>query len=258
MSIKQFLDQNSVNNVSLKLYCNEVNADSTNINNVSTDDIKCDNLDSTTIGAGTIVSNNITSNLLLSANSINASDIISNDVTCNTLLSASTKFNGDVLFLSGNLDMADNDIINKKKSNAEYFFLDNALVTDITVLGQYVPINTTAFTSGIINNFTNSAGRLTYNGVPTKIFRCATDMCVYLSAAGVDQGKIAIFKNGFIISSSEMCSWLYDITSGQQPISTTCLVSMSTNDFLEVRITNMTSIARDIVVQYFHLNVSET
>ena len=138
------------------------------------------------------------------------------------------------------------------KSYAEKSILNNTTPTT-SIAGVWTPI-TGAITNGLrSSDFTSS---LMYTGQTTKILNVQVTVTWKCdSSNGFDECGLAIFVNGVIVDSSEQRSKLR--INATFPINTTssCLVSMNSNDQVDVRIQNVND-SDDIIVSFMNMVIS--
>ena len=105
-----------------------------------------------------------------------------------------------------------------------------AAATTITTAGTFVKIN--SVTSIALNNeFTSTNNRMTYVGTVTKIFKVDFTLD-YILSAGASTVSLRIFKNG---TAATTCAPIQNTSAGiNNTTSSNCLVSMSTNDYVEI------------------------
>jgi hypothetical protein len=105
-----------------------------------------------------------------------------------------------------------------------------AAATTITTAGTFVKIN--SVTSIALNNeFTSTNNRMTYVGTVTKIFKVDFTLD-YILSGGASTVSLRIFKNG---TAATTCAPIQNTSAGiNNTTSSNCLVSMSTNDYVEI------------------------
>lgn len=105
--------------------------------------------------------------------------------------------------------------------------------------------------AGNTNGFTTTSHRLTYTGTPTKTGRINASVTYHATSGGA-YSAIAVYKNGSKLDGCE--AGAYYISSGlDQQLSCSCIDSMSTNDYYDLRITIGTATEARII--YANLNV---
>lgn len=125
--------------------------------------------------------------------------------------------------------------------------------TAIGVAGTFYKLsNTTA--SDLIHDFTHASNRLTYNGLDTLVFRVTANAAVgYGGGAGAKTLALRIAKNGTDIAASHMQLSLAAL-SDRDTIASQAMVSLATNDYVEVFGTNITD-TNGLVVDVLNVNV---
>ncbi len=101
--------------------------------------------------------------------------------------------------------------------------------TPVIVAGTFVQNIASGFSS-------DSTGRVTYTNADTKVFRASVDAAVEIVATGADDVKISLAKNGTVISTSKVTANV--ALNAETVMSLNWLVSLATNDYLEVFIEN--------------------
>ena len=95
-------------------------------------------------------------------------------------------------------------------------------------------------TAGAENSkFTHASNRLTYNGAFSNSFQVSVN-CSVRSGSVSQVISIGIAKNGTILSESEM-TVRTDVANQEYPSSTSCHLTMTTNDYVEVFVRNTSS-----------------
>jgi len=137
-------------------------------------------------------------------------------------------------------------------SYGEIFFQGNTIETAIPAPGVFVKIDA-VYNPGDLLNFTNGSGLLTYIGAETKHFSLNLSLTTTLNLA-TSNISVVLYKNGVAISKSEQTSFTGSTTPGLQNGSVNALVSLSTNDYIEIYIANVDS-SDNILVHDLNLNV---
>ena len=134
------------------------------------------------------------------------------------------------------------------------YFSDNAILTVIGVVSTFTSVLGTR-SSGLLQNFTAGAGGLTYTGVPTKINKITFSCTWSLDTGAPDQCELAIFLNGVIVSGTKQRGALDDGATFPRNCSTNTIISLDTNDVIDIRVANTTD-TTSILVSNFSLSVS--
>ena len=117
----------------------------------------------------------------------------------------------------------------------------NASATTITVQSTYYPINATFIAGSLVEvGITASGGKMTYTGTPARHFHVVSNLDAF-AATNNQILSFQWFKNGVAIAPPIKCK----ITSGGD-IATMSIhtdVMLSTNDYLELKVTNTSSTA---------------
>jgi hypothetical protein len=128
---------------------------------------------------------------------------------------------------------------NTTTSYGSYYMVGNATATTISTISTYVKIAGTT-TTGSLQNFTNSTtNKLVYTGTLTTTFIVVVKAAISNGGNANQTVRIAIYKNGSIIASSEI-EYILTSLNSQFATPTQCLVSLATNDYIEVYIENTT------------------
>jgi len=123
-------------------------------------------------------------------------------------------------------------------SNGSLYMEDNSTATSISAVGTPAKAAGTT-TAGTLDNFTHTNNRLTYTAVDTRRFSVFVDTT--LQAASADQNAgIIIFKNGTQVFAPNTTT-VGDIATKRGNNAASALVSLATNDYIEVFLVNDTS-----------------
>lgn len=158
-----------------------------------------------------------------------------------------TASNGDYLALNGNNLQFESFSL---PSYCETYFTGNVTETPLPVIDTYVPI-VGVRNAGLNSGFTPSGTIITYDGLETKVHK--VDMAVSWESGGnsSETYSISIFKNGVLVPSSETRAVLDDATNTwPRNASVSSLVSLTTNDTLEARVKNITSLQGCVIVDF--------
>jgi len=130
--------------------------------------------------------------------------------------------------------------------------IDTPAATTIGVAGTFVKAAGSTVASGIGVEFTEgTANRLTYTGTPTRHVHMTANLT--LNAIGTNQVvSAAIAVNGVVQSASEAAT-IIKVSGDGLSLSLAYDLHMTTNDYVEVWVTNETSTG-DVTVEnlYFH------
>jgi hypothetical protein len=115
--------------------------------------------------------------------------------------------------------------------------------TDTTIgspnVNVWVKAGGTTTASADNSKFTHSANRLTYTGAFSNSFQIIVN-CSVRSGSVSQVISIGVAKNGTILAESEM-TVRTDVANQEYPASTSCQLSMTTNDYIEVFVKNTSS-----------------
>jgi hypothetical protein len=176
-------------------------------------------------------------------------EIITTTTDACSLGSSSVKF--DNLYLSGN--------ITANKSYGEMFKFDNATSTNSVNNSGWFYIQSDSASSGNLNDFSVSMStnnpRLTYDGAPTKKFLCNYHLTI--DAITTREVRLSIIKSGTVLESvSENRGWCAT-TSPFLQISTSCVISLVTNDWVTIGIREANSVSENLTVVDWRLTITE-
>ena len=115
---------------------------------------------------------------------------------------------------------------------------DNGTATPLSIVGTYFLPNGT-FSAGDLNDFTFLTNRLTYTGVSTGDFQINVSLSwIHSGASNADLFRLALFKNGSIITGSAVQGQLDDNANFPRNACTQILTSLSTGDIIDFRLSN--------------------
>jgi hypothetical protein len=135
----------------------------------------------------------------------------------------------------------------------EVYFQNNTVETVISTPGVFVKVDA-VYNPGDLFNFTNGSGLLTYTGIETQEFSLNLSLTTTLNLAASDI-SVVLYKNGVAIGKSEQTSFTGSTTPGLQNGSVNALIELSTNDYIEIYITNNGS-TDNILVHDLNLTVN--
>jgi hypothetical protein len=128
---------------------------------------------------------------------------------------------------------------------------NNATQTTCSVTSTYFKV-VGATVSGLLNNFTNAiSNRLIYIGTITQTFVVYACLSIKQPNGNNQTMKAAIFKNGTIVNKTEQ-QFSNTSTNQIQAVALRGLISLATNDYIEVFVTNTTA-TNNILVSYMNL-----
>lgn len=119
-----------------------------------------------------------------------------------------------------------------------YYMNGNATATTISAKSTPVKVAGTTTSDSVTSKFTNTDNKATYTGTLTRFFRVSATLSV--SSGNNNQVGAYIAKNGTVINSSEV----YGTTNGNgrfENITVQTIVSLSTNDYIEIFVENATA-----------------
>jgi hypothetical protein len=134
----------------------------------------------------------------------------------------------------------------------EMYSTGSLTITDITqgIFTQVANI----VSAGDLNNFTFTAGKLTYTGTKTKEFHVSVSFNIQMTAGGPDDFNFVVEKTGTQLSKSLATASLYNNTD-RQCVSLNCMISLATNDNIEIWATDTTS-GDDVIINNINVIVS--
>ena len=116
--------------------------------------------------------------------------------------------------------------------------------TTVAIAGTFVKAAGTTSTVGETANAFSmpSTNRIKYTGTPDRSVKIHASLSVQLDSAIVDKNlAISIYKNGSLITGSEIHGFAGATTAKPINLSSHVIISMSTNDFLEMYVSNIDS-----------------
>jgi len=161
----------------------------------------------------------------------------------------------NVEITNADLDMGGNDILNKLTAYSELYFKGNVSPTLQDPVNTYQEVvGTVSF--GLNSQFTPAGIISVYDGLQTKVFKASVNVSW---ASGDIQNNIyslAIFKNGVEIVSSTSRASLDNAAQWPRNCSCECLVSLSTTDYLDIRVKNSDS-TQSVIITDLNFNITE-
>ena len=147
-------------------------------------------------------------------------------------------------------------LVFKPPAYSETYFIDNASPTSQTPTDTYIAVAGTR-TTGLNTLFSPGGTLITYNGTYTRNFKVSCNVSWLAGGTSPEVYRLAIFKNGSVITSSQIGALLDDATNTWPRNATSeCLVSLATNDTLEARVKNTES-TQTVLVRDLNLNIIE-
>lgn len=127
----------------------------------------------------------------------------------------------------------------------------NTTVTTIAVASTYYKAGGTTI-ANLLKDFTHTSGRLTYTGAKTRNFRVSANPISMISTSNNVIVRMKIAKNGIVVGypMNRKIATGSDIGSGSVAFD----VSLATNDYVELFVTNITS-ATNVTVQSMYLSI---
>lgn len=132
------------------------------------------------------------------------------------------------------------------------FMASNATITPCTV-GVAAKIAGSTTASTVNQRFSHSTGRLTYTGALIKSFEVTVASSFKCPSASQEIVGIYVAKNGSIIPESEMYAKT-DTSGSPQTITNLIILTLQTDDYIEVWIENDSSNA-DLLVEFMSVSV---
>lgn len=137
------------------------------------------------------------------------------------------------------------DLIVSFQAEQGMIYVSTPATTTIAVAGTYVKAagTTTLSTAVTANKYDMPAdNRLRYTGTPTRTVKVDVHAAIEVVTPIIDkQIGLQIFKNGSLVTGTTMST--FDGATALTPtmVSTTALVSLATNDYVEAWVTNIDS-----------------
>ncbi len=176
--------------------------------------------------------------------STSASVPIESYILNNVNFSGGGTYTTGVLFIDNKVRFRDNTGISNSNEISQYYMNGNATTTVISATNTPVKILGTTTSASVTQRFTNTNNRATYIGAITRVFEVKVTMS--LSSGNNNQIGGYIAKNGTVLNESE----IYVTTSGtgtSEDIVLQTLVSLGTNDYIEVFVKNNTAVTNILV-----------
>jgi hypothetical protein len=147
-------------------------------------------------------------------------------------------------------------IVGQVKPYGEFYMQNNATETILTVPTTPVKVAGTTIT-GQNNQFIHTTNRLQYTGTETKIFKLNASFSWELSSGVADLASMYIYKNGVVITKSRLQGKMNDtLANYPRNASITILESLSTNDYVELWVSNDGN-TNNMIVSYIQFNITE-
>jgi hypothetical protein len=131
------------------------------------------------------------------------------------------------------------------------YFNDNTTVTSIANQGTFYSVEG-ARVAGLLQDFTSGATGLTYTGAKTKVYKMNLSLTWDLDEGKEDVCELAIFKNSVIVLGTKQKG--YNYKDYPRNCSTNALISLSTNDIIDVRVAD-TEDDNDMLINNFSFTV---
>jgi hypothetical protein len=129
------------------------------------------------------------------------------------------------------------NITTAARNYGEMYSNNNAVATPIASQNKFYKM-TNVTTAGLMNNFTHTTGRLTYSGTGPKTFHVNISLDAQVSQANQIIG-FQIYVDGVAVAKSNATCMIQNIPD-RQHLSLNSLVSLTTNDYVELYVTNNT------------------
>lgn len=113
----------------------------------------------------------------------------------------------------------------------------NATATTITTAGTFVKVAGVTIAGAITQRFSHADNRLTYTGASTRSF--AVEAIVSLTSGANNSISVAVFKNGAVVAGG-VSKTTASGSGRSENISTQAVVSLATNDYIEIWVANGT------------------
>lgn len=157
-------------------------------------------------------------------------------------------FSGGGTYLSG-VDYTSNkalfrfcDGITNTFETGSCYAESQSTATTIAVAGTYVKINITTTAGDVLGRFTHSNNRLTYTGSKTRVFKIDSVLSMTSTTDG-NQIALKLYKNGIAVNGTRAIGTVR-VSAGvnrANNIKPQGIISLSTNDYIEVWGTNLTN-----------------
>ena len=134
------------------------------------------------------------------------------------------------------IDAALSGAIGVPPAYGEMYFQDNVSTTTIGGANTPVKINAT-YNSGLLNDFTQLNGTLTYTGSSARNVQVVSPLTCYYDGTSQNT-SFYIAKNGSVIAKSKQKEYIGPDTNNNKPITVSALVDLVNGDTLEAWIEN--------------------
>jgi hypothetical protein len=144
---------------------------------------------------------------------------------------------------TGWIDLNDYLSLSNKPGNVfgQYYFTDNTTQTTINTQNTFQKILGTTTPNSNNQSFSHTNNRLTYTGAATKLFKITTNASINpVNTTNVITLLTRIAKNNTTLPESQFKSTIY-YTSDNETFHNQVLVSLSTNDYIELWVANTTN-----------------
>lgn len=145
-----------------------------------------------------------------------------------------------VLFNDNKSRWSENRGVDNSAAISNYYMNNNATATTISATGTAVKVAGTTTSASITQKFTNTDNRATYTGAIARSFKVT--VVLSLNSGNNNQVGIYIAKNGTVIPESEIYVTTNAGGRAEGGVSQV-IVSLSTDDYIEVFVENDTAIA---------------
>jgi hypothetical protein len=163
----------------------------------------------------------------------NTSEMIQGRYTPTNYVLASEPDNASTPSIHSHLIGIDNAL---SSAYGEMNFQNGFSQTPISAPGVAVKV-AGVYVSGLLSGFSQASGTLTYTSSQTKVYKVIANVtCTY--NANARDTSFYIAKNGVVLSKSKMQTFIGTTTPGNQTCVSSCLVSLATNDTIEVYVAN--------------------
>lgn len=139
-------------------------------------------------------------------------------------------------------------------SYGKVYYASNATPTVTAVVDTWYVVAGTFLTS-MLTGFTRTLGVMTYTGAETRVFAVHANWSAILVSSSNNDMEASIFKNGSIVSDSIMGINLGSAGGNPKAASSVSLISLATNDTIEIRVRNRTDTI-SVVVEYVSLLIT--
>ena len=134
-------------------------------------------------------------------------------------------------------------------------YISTPAATTVTTHNTFYVLQGTSVSTNLSSFTHSSPGRLTYTGVPTKVFKCTATMALQTNTASIT-AKVRFAVSGTTDSTTEQTVTYGPSASDVKPVILDALISLAQNQYVEVYVTETVSDGKTLTANAFNLNIS--